>query len=150
MLTMLSIASEIKLGNKACNHVYSKPFIKSILPKGMYWWSLSINGMWKDFEMWRFFAGVFRLDRFYVTYHIPRKVLDYIFWKWAIKMVCIIGLYKNNLPLKQNTRIPNIILKYFNLLHSHIKFFVHVIFWGRPKTYLFPLVICFVSWWWEM
>ena len=37
-------------------------------------------------------------------------------------MVCIIGLYKNNLPLKQNTRIPNIILKYFNLLHSHINF----------------------------
>lgn len=54
-------------------------------------------------------------------------------------MVCIIGLYKNNLPLKQNTRIPNIILKYFNLLHSHIKFFVHVIFWVRPKTY-----ICFL------
>ena len=22
-----------------------------------------------------------------------------IFWKWTIKMVCIIGLYKNNLPL---------------------------------------------------
>ena len=39
--------------------------------------------------------------------------------------------------------ILNMVLKYINLLQSHqppILVCMHVIFWGRPKTCLFPLV----------
>ena len=55
--------------------------------------------------------------------------------------------------------ILNMVLKYINLLQSHqtpILVCMHVIFWGRPKTCLFPLVfirfVRFAVWveiWWR-